>query len=132
MRNNAIAEKTGEDEKNIGLLKHRWIKRLRTHIDAATPQADRASSAGSTPESFLSEVWEEYRPSCPKRTTLGSYILGTLDPAWQDYIDFHVTHLGCRFCNANLDDLRRETAAGSACFQARVMESSVGFFRPGV
>jgi RNA polymerase sigma factor (sigma-70 family) len=129
MRNNAIAEKTGENEKNIGLLKHRWIKRLRAYIDVGADRDSGESPAGSTPESFLSEVWEEYRPSCPKRSTLGSYLLGTVDPQWQAYIDFHVRQLGCRFCNANLDDIRRETAAASPQFQARIMESSIGFFR---
>ena len=129
MRNNAIAGQTGETEKNIALLKHRWIKRLRGHIASAGPPAE--SPAHETPESTLSEVWEQYRPSCPKRSTLGGYSLGTLDPSWQEYIAFHVGKLGCRFCNANLEDIRLETVAGSDRFQARVMESSVGFFRAG-
>lgn len=132
MRNNAIAQKTGTDEKHIGVLKHRWIKRLRTQVEPATDKREPRPTTESTLESLLSEVWEEYRPSCPKRSTLGGYLLNTLDSNWHDYIDFHVQSLGCRFCTANLDDLRLETATGSDRFRARVMESSVGFFRPGV
>ena len=132
MRNNAIAQKTGTDEKHIGVLKHRWIKRLRTQVEPARDKREPQTTAESTLESLLSEVWEEYRPSCPKRSTLGGYLLNTLDSNWHDYIDFHVQSLGCRFCTANLDDLRLETATGSDRFRARVMESSVGFFRPGV
>ncbi len=130
MRNNVIAQKTGEAEKHIGLIKHRWIKRLRAQVELATGKHEDRFSSESTLESLLSEVWEEYRPSCPKRSTLGSYILNTLDSNWQNYIEFHVRSLGCRFCNANLDDVRQETAAESDRFKARIMESSVGFFRP--
>src|SRR5437764_863390 len=74
MRNNAIAATMGLDEKYIALLKHRWIKQLRAQIDQVTSE-----SAADGAESLLSEVWEEYRPSCPKRSTLGGYVLGTLD-----------------------------------------------------
>ncbi len=126
MRNNAIAAMMGLDEKYIALLKHRWIKQLRAQIDQAT-----SDSAIGGAESLLSEVWEEYRPSCPKRSTLGGYLLGTLDAPWHAYVEFHVQKLGCRFCNANLEDIKKETAAQPAAdqFRHRVMQSSAGFFR---
>jgi RNA polymerase sigma factor (sigma-70 family) len=125
MRNNAIAGIMGLDEKYVALLKHRWIKQLRAQIDQAASSGD----AGGA-ESLLSEVWEEYRPSCPKRSTLGGYLLGTLEAPWHAYVEFHVQKLGCRFCSANLDDIRKETAAEPAAdqFRNRVMQSSAGFF----
>lgn len=127
MRNNAIAAKMGLDEKYVALLKHRWLKQLRAHVAGALGPDTGESDARQ--ESLLSEVWEEYRPSCPKRTTLGGHLLGTLDEPWRGYVAFHVDYLGCRFCIANLDDLRRETAREQDALRERIMESSVGFFR---
>jgi hypothetical protein len=127
MRNNAIAAKMGLDEKYIALLKHRWVKQLRAHVAGAL--ADQGGEPDARQESLLSEVWEEYRPSCPKRTTLGGHLLGTLDEPWRSYVAFHVDYLGCRFCVANLDDLRRETAREQDTLRDRIMQSSVGFFR---
>jgi len=129
-RNNAIAAKMNLDEKYIALLKHRWIKHLRARVAGALgPESD---AADPTPDqiSLLTQVWEEYRPSCPKRSTLGGHLLGTLDDPWSNYITFHVTTLGCRFCTANLDDLRRETATTQPdTLRDRIMQSSIGFFR---
>jgi len=127
MRNEAIAAKTGLDNKYVGLLKHRWIKQLRSQILKATNSP--GDEAPDRQDSLLSEIWEEYRPSCPKRTTLGAYLLGTLDEPWTQYVKFHVETLGCRFCTANLDDLRRETADAPDAFRQRVLQSTVGFFR---
>jgi RNA polymerase sigma-70 factor (ECF subfamily) len=128
MRNNAIAPLTGLDEKYIALLKHRWIARLRTSIDVILgPSKD---PDGAAAESLLTEVWETHRPSCPKRNTLGGYLLGTLSPDWHAYIGFHVNKLDCAFCKANLEDMRGQIAAKTEDFRQRVMQSSVGFFRP--
>jgi RNA polymerase sigma factor (sigma-70 family) len=124
MRNIDVGTMTGLDEKHVALLKHRWIKQLRITAEPGVAGDDLGV------ESLLTEVWTTYRPSCPKRSTLGGYLLGTLTPEWQGYIDFHVNRLACRFCNANLDDLRRETASSSEQFVHRLLESSVGFFRP--
>jgi RNA polymerase sigma factor (sigma-70 family) len=129
MRNNAIAPMTGLDEKYIALLKHRWIARLRTAIDVILGSAKDAAGAAAA-ESLLTEVWETHRPSCPKRTTLGGYLLGTLTPDWHAYIDFHVNKLDCAFCKANLEDMRGQIAAKTDDFRQRVVQSSVGFFRP--
>jgi RNA polymerase sigma factor (sigma-70 family) len=125
MRNKDVAAAAGLDEKYVGLLKHRWIKQLRAQVQGDAGAGDVGA------ESLLNDVWESYRPSCPKRTTLGGYLLETLSPDWHAYVDFHVNRLKCRFCNANLADLRKETAASADQFRHRVMESSVGFFRGG-
>jgi len=129
MRNNAIAAKLNLDEKYIALVKHRWLKRLRAHVEDSTTPEDAADIPDAGQESLLSDVWEEYRPSCPKRSTLGGHLLGTLDEPWRSYIAFHVGDLGCRFCTANLDDLRKETTRETDTLRDRIMQSSVGFFR---
>ena len=139
-RNKDIAREMGLDEKYVALVKHRWLKQLRERVAQAMarhPSAGEALSAiGSeaAADSLLTEIWEEERPSCPKRSTVGGYLLGTLEKPWHDYVDFHVRRLGCRFCQANLEDLRRETQKArqqvtSQDLKHRIMQSTVGFFR---
>ena len=81
-------------------------------------------------EALLTQIWEEQRPSCPKRSTIGAYLLGTLDKPWHDYIDFHLQQLGCRFCRANLADLQQHNGAAQRHvdrLRTRIMQSTVGF-----
>jgi RNA polymerase sigma factor (sigma-70 family) len=124
--NKKVAGTMGLDEKAVALIKHRNLKQIRESL------ADQKLSGEPTSEEFenlLTDLWETYRFSCPKRNTIGAYMLGTLEPDWQQYVEFHLNTLGCRFCRANLDDLQsqsRETQ--QEAFQARIMESTVGFF----
>ncbi|MDY0170909.1 MAG: hypothetical protein RBS80_30495 [Thermoguttaceae bacterium] len=53
-------------------------------------------------------VWRQHRLSCPTREQLGSYLLDALPDAWAEYITFHLDEIGCRFCRANLADLKRQ------------------------
>lgn len=129
-RSNAdAAAELGLDPKYVALLKHRWLKHLRGRIDSALHVKPAGEDLPAGAESLLSEVWEDFRPTCPKRTTLGSYVLGTLEPEWQAYVELHLGGVGCRTCNASLADLRAETAAAPEAFRQRVLASSVGFFR---
>jgi RNA polymerase sigma factor (sigma-70 family) len=139
--NKKVAGTMGLDEKAVALIKHRNLKQIREHVahcglriddcglapDAdANPQSESHNSKSF--DSLLTDLWENYRFSCPKRNTIGAYMLGTLEPDWHQYVEFHLNTLGCRFCRANLDDLQsqsRETR--QEAFQARIMESTVGF-----
>ena len=56
----------------------------------------------------LGEIWRRHRLSCPPRTELGSFLLGTLEAQQQAYIQFHLQHIGCRLCAANLEDLQQQ------------------------
>ena len=56
----------------------------------------------------VGEIWRRQRLSCPSREQLGSYLLGALDGDHAEYIDFHLKTIGCRYCQANLEDLRRQ------------------------
>jgi RNA polymerase sigma factor (sigma-70 family) len=141
MANKDVARMMRLDEKAVALIKHRSLKHIREHVVHCGLRIDDfgfTSDAGSNPpseirhpksvDSLLTDLWEYYRFSCPKRNTIGAYMLGTLEPDWQQYVEFHLNVLGCRFCRANLDDLQSQSQeTQQQQFQARIMESTVGF-----
>ena len=106
-RNKDVAALLDLDEKQVALRKHRLIRRLSRYVDADTT-AETQTELPDPLDTLLSDIWADYRPTCPKRSTLGKYLLGTLDTAWQQYIDFHLHRLDCRFCRANLHDMQSE------------------------
>ncbi|HIF34745.1 MAG: hypothetical protein ABGX22_27765 [Pirellulaceae bacterium] len=79
----------------------------------------------------LGEVWRRHRVSCPTRDQLGSYLLKALDSDAQAYVDFHIETVGCRFCRANLEDLRQrqEDSSESVKRKRRYFESSAGYLK---
>ncbi len=123
--NKKVASTMGLDEKAVALIKHRNLKQIRESV------AQEQLSGEPTSEEFenlLTDLWEYYRFSCPKRNTIGAYMLGTLEPDWHQYVEFHLNTLGCRFCRANLDDLQNQSReTQQEAFQARIMESTIGF-----
>src|SRR5262245_29904789 len=54
----------------------------------------------------LGEIWRRHRLSCPSRDELGSFLLGVAPPEQQRFLELHVNVVGCRYCLANLEDLR--------------------------
>jgi RNA polymerase sigma factor (sigma-70 family) len=125
--NQQIAQQLNADPAHVALLKHRWIKELREHVALRAEKIPWEDPAAL--DSLMTQLWEEQRPSCPKRSTIGGYLLGTLDEGWQNYVDFHINALGCSFCRANLDDLRLQTRHDSDSLRRKIMQSTVGFFR---
>ena len=123
----------GLGDKQVALIKHRCLKKIREKVAwelkeplGGSDLLGREGGAGA----MLTETWEQLRPSCPKRSTIGAHLLGTLDDAWDDYVAFHLHKLGCRFCRANLEDLQREEGAAATSAQRdRILESTVGFLR---
>jgi hypothetical protein len=80
----------------------------------------------------VGEIWRRQRLSCPTREQLGSYLLGALDTGHAEYIDFHVGKIGCRYCQANLEDLRRqqeETAEVVKTRRTKYFQSTAGHLR---
>ncbi len=80
----------------------------------------------------LGEIWRRHRLSCPTRQQLGSYLLGAVPDATADYLDFHVEVVGCRYCRANLADLKNRQAEESQDVDTRrrkYFQSSAGFLR---
>jgi len=130
--NKEVARRMGLDEKAVALIKHRNLKQIREKVgrrlDLSNSRLASPDTEPELPDSLLTDLWEYYRFSCPKRNTIGAYMLGTLEPDWHKYVEFHIKVLGCRFCRANLDDLQSQSqATKQEAFQARIMESTIGF-----
>jgi hypothetical protein len=77
----------------------------------------------------VGEIWRRLRLSCPSRSQLGSFLLGTLDKRHAEYIDFHLRTIGCRYCAANLADLQQSADAGGSASARRrkFFASSAGY-----
>ncbi len=73
----------------------------------------------------LGTIWRRHRLTCPSRAELGSSLLGVLEPAQAAYIQFHVETVGCRLCQASLEDLRGQHQAADP--QARELRRSKYF-----
>ncbi|MEO1615173.1 MAG: hypothetical protein AAFV88_04945 [Planctomycetota bacterium] len=58
----------------------------------------------------LGAIWRRSRLSCPSRETLGEFLLETLSDDEDQYIRFHLETVGCRYCQANLADLKNAVA----------------------
>lgn len=78
----------------------------------------------------LGEIWRRHRLTCPTRNELGSFLLGVLPKPHADYIRFHLEEAGCRYCQANHDDLKRQQAEAAEAGHRRrrkYFESSAGY-----
>ncbi len=110
IRNKDAATLLNMDEKAIALIKHRALKEIRENVvqsgklgkQPASPIANPAWEQAATTTSLMTEVWEQHRPTCPKRSTVGRFLLGTLDDPLESLRRFsHLNKLGCQFCRAN-------------------------------
>jgi hypothetical protein len=81
----------------------------------------------------VGDIWRRLRLSCPTRSELGAFLLGTLDQQQAGYVDFHIQTVGCRFCAANLADLElgraAETQTETQTRRRKYFESSAGYLR---
>ncbi|MCA9262270.1 MAG: hypothetical protein KDA60_00415 [Planctomycetales bacterium] len=80
----------------------------------------------------LGEIWRRHQLSCLTRDQLGSYLLGALEPHHAEYVRFHVEQIGCRICQANLEDLREKAKDSNPSVDSRrrnYFQSSVGYLR---
>ena len=77
----------------------------------------------------IGEIWRRHRLSCPTREELGSYLLNALMPDQAKYIEFHLQQVGCRYCQSNLDDLRKLQSTApkeNSSRRQKYFQSSVG------
>src|SRR5262245_61516839 len=79
---------------------------LRALLQEVLGQEDRG-------EHTAGAIWRRERVSCPTRDQLGGYLLGAGDPELLEYIRFHLEEIGCPYCQANLDDLRKLQAGSN-------------------
>jgi hypothetical protein len=83
-------------------------------------------------EHSVGAVWRRARLSCPTREQLGSYLLQALEPAFQDYVEFHLDTVACPYCQANLADLRarrQEATPQAQQRRRRFFQSSAGLLQ---
>ncbi len=85
----------------------------------------------------LGDIWRRHRLSCPTREQLGSHLLGILSDEESAYIRFHLDTIGCRYCQANFDDLKAQhadtsakaTAEKTSARRRKYFQSSAGHLR---
>lgn len=77
----------------------------------------------------IGAIWRRARLSCPTRSELGQFVLGTLEPESSDYIRFHLQKIGCRYCQANLADLEAASQPDEAPVRRRTryFQTSAGY-----
>lgn len=129
--NQEIARLLSLRPEQVAMTKHRWLKQVRDRVGPAVARSaatDEPSNSDAL-DSLLTEIWETERLTCPKRTTLGGYLLSTLDAPWSAYVRFHLTTVSCAFCTANIDDLQKQTQSDPRPLRDRILQSTVGFFR---
>ena len=79
----------------------------------------------------IGAIWRRGRLSCPSREELGQFLLGTLEPESADYLRFHIDDVGCRFCQANLEDLKVDAQAAdqTSTRRQRYFQTSAGYLK---
>jgi len=80
----------------------------------------------------LGELWRRERLTCPARDQLVGFLAGTIPPQHAAYIQFHIDAVGCRFCDANLEDLKQqqqEPPTSVSSRRSRFYQSSAGYLR---
>lgn len=77
----------------------------------------------------VASIWRQGRFACPDRVQLGNYLLEILSPAENRFIELHLDVVGCRYCRANVEDLKSRQAEASEVVEARrrrYFQSSAG------
>ncbi|MGL4462848.1 MAG: hypothetical protein ACRDD1_02200 [Planctomycetia bacterium] len=105
---------------------------------------DRVRDAVDLGEHSVATIWRRHRLTCATREQLGAYLMQASTPAEEDYLRFHLEVVACRWCQANLADLRagrppadhdptRPLSEESADKERRrrLFQSSVGYLPPG-
>ncbi|MDE0865437.1 MAG: hypothetical protein OSA98_16750 [Rubripirellula sp.] len=79
----------------------------------------------------LGAIWRRNRLSCPDRSELGQFVLGTLETEQSVYIRFHIDTIGCRYCQANLADIEPadKTTDQSNQRRSRYFQTSAGYLK---
>jgi hypothetical protein len=79
----------------------------------------------------LGAIWRRHHVSCATREQLGSYLLGALTKEHEAYLRFHIETIGCRYCQANLADLRQQQQQSPAepgtARRQKYFQSSAGY-----
>ncbi len=80
----------------------------------------------------LGEIWRRRRLGCPTREQLADYLRGGLEKSFTAHVEFHLDAVGCRYCRANLADLRArgvESKRASHRRRRKFFQSSAGYLK---
>lgn len=125
LSNQETARLLDSDVANIRATKHRCLRWLQKKLMTSCPVQDESFHCS---DDLIRDIWASQRLSCPKRSTLGAFLLEELDPAWFEYVDFHLSSLGCHFCRASFKDLQQEqNREQQDDFHQRILASTIGF-----
>ncbi len=113
-RNRDTWERFGlRDETAVAGIKFRALKKLR-EIVAKTdetgeivPSLSQLAEDGDVPID-VATVWTEERVSCPARHWIARSLADALDKDPAEFVALHVDEIGCDWCQANRDDLKRQ------------------------
>jgi len=111
-------EKSSKVEKAL-----RETPQLRAALSRLIDERDRG-------EHSLGAVWRRQRLTCPSREDLGNLVMGILDEAQVEYIQFHIKTIGCGYCQSNLIDLQersKEHKVHTTQRRQKMFASSAGF-----
>lgn len=75
-------------------------------------------------------MWRRGRWSCPPRAVLAGFVSGRLGDGLSQYLRFHIQTVGCRICEAIVQDLRRTDGEEEGLQRTRkIFQSSAGQLR---
>ncbi len=76
----------------------------------------------------LGAIWRRNRITCPSRQQLQLYLEQKLEEPWAQYVKFHLQMIGCRYCQANLEDLKTKDSSALEAQERRrrFFHTSVG------
>lgn len=98
---------------------------LRERLTAIHARRDRGDYS-------LGAFWQQRRVTCADRSTLGAYVLGVLADDEREFLELHLNVVGCRYCQANLEDLKAREGSEPAASdkrRRRIFDSSAGKLR---
>lgn len=81
---------------------------------------------GEDADLSLGTIWRRRRLSCPPRSTWALYLAQGLGDGLKQYLEFHLQTIGCRYCAANLQDLREHHGTADHQRTRRLFETSLG------
>lgn len=127
MTNAEVSQRLGVDGSDVASRKKRLLDRLQTSIEEHPLQGQTISSR-SVDEDLWRRVWQSLRPSCPKRSVLGKYLLGLLPIDWHDYVRFHCEVIRCEYCAASLAEFQSaQNDADAQRLSQRLFQSTINF-----
>ncbi|QDU81025.1 hypothetical protein Pla110_27620 [Polystyrenella longa] len=79
----------------------------------------------------VGQIWRREQLSCPNRSQLGAWMLGTIDTKQAKYLEFHLNVIGCRPCNANMEDLKTaaEEQKSALTRRQKYFQTSIGYLK---